>query len=181
MEKTIYLVRHCEATGQERVAELTDKGRIQAKELVTFFKGKKIGRIVSSPFTRAINTIKPLAKERNLPIQVDERLRERTLSNENLPDWMEKLAQTFEDEHLTFSGGESSFEATKRILAVINECDKQQNTVIVTHGNIMSLLIRYFKPSFGFHAWKTLTNPDVYELSIIGDDFVVKRIFNDGK
>ena len=38
MNKTIYLLRHCEATGQNPEAELTEKGKEQAEKLIHFFE-----------------------------------------------------------------------------------------------------------------------------------------------
>ncbi|MFC4803108.1 MULTISPECIES: histidine phosphatase family protein [Neobacillus] len=36
MEKKVYVIRHCEAEGQLKGAQLTEKGRKQAKELAEF-------------------------------------------------------------------------------------------------------------------------------------------------
>jgi 2,3-bisphosphoglycerate-dependent phosphoglycerate mutase len=55
--KTLYIVRHCSATGQAPEAELTELGHQQAKELVSFFEKIEINHIISSPFTRARQSI----------------------------------------------------------------------------------------------------------------------------
>lgn len=47
MNKIIYIIRHCEATGQAPDASLTEKGKEQAKKLAVFLSGKKL--IVSFP------------------------------------------------------------------------------------------------------------------------------------
>lgn len=39
-----------------------------------------------------------------------------------------------------------------------------ENTVIVTHGNLMSLLLKNFNKDFRFNGWKKLSNSDVYLL-----------------
>ncbi|WP_404349363.1 histidine phosphatase family protein [Sutcliffiella horikoshii] len=166
MSKNIYIVRHCEAEGQPAEAQLTGKGFKQAGELAKFFSNTPIDRIISSPFLRAIQSIEPLSKETNSSIEVDERLAERTLSCVDLPDWLEKLKETYDDLELKYEGGESSREARDRIVSVVEEAFKsdEENTIIVTHGNIMSLLIRHYQPSFGFEDWKNLRNPDVFLL-----------------
>ena len=80
------LIRHCQASGQEPEAQLTTEGLKQANELGGFLKHYNISRIISSPFTRAIQTITPYATNKNFEIELDERLKERILSSENLPD-----------------------------------------------------------------------------------------------
>ncbi|HWI60619.1 MAG TPA: hypothetical protein VNT75_02140 [Symbiobacteriaceae bacterium] len=37
--------------------------------------------------------------------------------------------------------------------------------VIVTHGNLMTLLLKRFDHRFGFAEWRALSNPDVYLVS----------------
>ncbi|TXC93450.1 histidine phosphatase family protein [Metabacillus litoralis] len=164
--KKIYVIRHCEAEGQSPEAQLTGVGMEQALALSDFFSNTKIDRMISSPYKRAIDSISPLAKRCNINIEIDRKLAERILSTKNLPDWFEKLRSTFDDLELKFEGGESSEEAMNRIVEVIEEAFRRTNktTVIVTHGNLMSLLLRYFNKDFGFEEWRRLTNPDVFLL-----------------
>lgn len=58
-----------------------------------------------------------------------------------------------------------------RGVAAIEDLMEQpgENLVVVTHGNLMSLILKYEDDSFGFEAWSRLSNPDVYELSCFGD------------
>ena len=140
--KKIYIIRHCEAEGQLAEAQLTDRVFKQAMEVFSFFSSIKIDRIISSPSKRAIQTIQPLSKRLNIEIEIEKKLAERVLSTKKLFDWLEKLRTTFEDMDLKFEGGESSQEAMKRIVEVVENVfkDETENTIIVTHGNIMSLL-----------------------------------------
>lgn len=156
-------------------------GKQQAKQLTTFFTDKLVDQIISSPFIRAQETIKWVANKQSLPVQLDDRLSERVLSTVNLSDWIEKLKATFSDRGLTFSGGESSEQATARIYQVVDELDDYSRTILVTHGNIMSLLLRKFDESIGFKEWSKLTNPDVYKLTITGDHASLERIWEEAK
>lgn len=164
--KQIYVIRHCEAEGQPFEAQLTENGLKQALNLSEFFSNIKIDKVISSPFKRAIQSIEPLAQRINAEIVLDERLSERVLSTENLPDWFEKLRATYDDLDLAFPGGESSQMAMNRIVAVVNEVfnSNADNCIIVTHGNIMSLLLKFFNNDFGFNDWRKLSNPDVFLL-----------------
>lgn len=175
MKKTFYLIRHCKASGQEPDAELTAEGRDQAERLAEFFNGIEVRHIISSPFTRAIQSIEPLADVRGLPIEIDDRLAERVLSAEDLPDWMEKLEQSFTDLDLKFEGGESANEAAERGAAVMAEAE--DGAILVTHGNLMGLLLKKFEKAYGFEEWKSLSNPDVFVLSIDGDAASVSRMW----
>ncbi|WP_371932606.1 histidine phosphatase family protein [Bacillus carboniphilus] len=121
MTKRIFVIRHCQANGQQREAELSEEGEKQAYELANFFANKKVERIISSPFLRAKQSIKPLSERLSLDMESDERLSERILSSSNLSDWYEKLKETFEDLELKFAGGESSQEAMNRIVNVIED------------------------------------------------------------
>ncbi|MGD7054329.1 histidine phosphatase family protein [Sutcliffiella horikoshii] len=171
MSKNIYIVRHCQAQGQPAESQLTKKGFKQAAELAVLFSNIQINRIISSPFLRAIQSVEPFSKEMNISIELDERLAERTLSSVNLPDWMDKLKATYEDMELKFEDGESSREAMDRIVTVVEEAleSDDENIIIVTHGNIMSLLLKNYQESFGYEDWKSLRNPDVFLLKRDGE------------
>lgn len=175
--KTLYLVRHCSATGQAADAELSESGFEQAEKLATFFSGISIENIISSPFKRAQDSIKPTAKAKNLPLSIDNRLAERTLSTSDLPNWLELLEETFNNLDLKLFGGESSREATARALEVITEAPN--NTILVTHGNLMSLILKHFDDSIGFREWKSLRNPDVYTVTIGNNESSYEHLWND--
>lgn len=179
MEKEIYIIRHCEAEGQPYEANLTKRGLIQANQLVDFFSKIKIDQIISSPFLRAIQSIEPTSIEKKIDIVLDERLSERKLSSINLPDWLDKLEATFEDMELKFDGGESSQEATNRGVSVIDEIIKSENKsiIVVTHGNLMSLILKQFNKEFGFENWKSLSNPDIYLLKFKNNEFECERLW----
>lgn len=179
MEKKIYVIRHCEAEGQSSEAQLTERGVRQAADLAEFFAGMKINRIISSPYLRAIQSIERVAEREEIDIVVEKRLTERILSTDNLPDWLEKLKATFDDLDLTFDHGESSREAMQRIVSVIEEILKSdlENTLLVTHGNLMSLLLKNYRPDFSFEEWKNFSNPDVFLLKFANGEITIDRLW----
>lgn len=180
MEKKIYVIRHCEAEGQPSESSLTKRGYKQAIELAKFFSNIKIDRIITSPFVRAIQSIEPLVENTKIEVEIESRLSERILSVKDLPDWLEKLKATFSNMDLKFEGGESSKEATCRIVSVIHEVlnSENKNTIIVTHGNLMSLLLNYINQEFGFEQWKNLSNPDVFLLHFINNKISFERVWS---
>jgi len=70
----LYLIRHAKAgvraawerPDQER--PLTRRGRKQALRLVERFRGLEIGRVLSSPYVRCVQTVEPLAADRGLEL-----------------------------------------------------------------------------------------------------------------
>ncbi|OUZ06873.1 phosphoglycerate mutase family protein [Bacillus pumilus] len=51
--------------------------------------------------------------------------------------------------------------------------------LFVTHGNIMSLLLKHADPTIGFKEWEKLSNPDVYVLTYYKPDHVeIERIWH---
>jgi 2,3-bisphosphoglycerate-dependent phosphoglycerate mutase len=181
MGKKIYIIRHCEAEGQSSESPLTENGLKQATELSEFFSQIKIGRIISSPFLRAIQSIQPLAKKIAIEIEIQNLLSERILSTNNLYDWFEKLRATFEDMGMKYEGGESSQEAMNRIVGVVEKVFEEgsENTIVVTHGNLMSLLLKYFNNKFGFEDWQNLSNPDVFLLKNENNEVAYERLWKD--
>ena len=173
MKKTIYLIRHCKAEGQEPDAALTEQGKQDAKSLVHALVDLEVDHILSSPYRRAIDTIMPLAEKLKLEVQVIEELKERVLSNQSMSDWLEKLEQTFIDKDIAFEGGESSREALSRVLHVIEEVlnnEEMNRVVLVSHGNLLSLLINHYNPDFGFKEWAKMRNPDLFILELEEND-----------
>ncbi|MFD1928409.1 histidine phosphatase family protein [Sporosarcina siberiensis] len=177
--KNVYIVRHCDAEGQSTNAKLTEQGFKQAIDLSGFFSEIEVDRIISSPYERAIQSIQPLAKQLNIEIEIDGKLTERVLSTKDISDWKDKLRTSFEDDELKFEGGESSKEARERIVDVVEQIfnDVSENTIIVTHGNLMSLLLNNYNKNFGFEGWQNLTNPDVYVLRKIDNKVTYERLW----
>jgi 2,3-bisphosphoglycerate-dependent phosphoglycerate mutase len=179
MGSIIYLVRHCQATGQQPDAPLTKVGQKQAIALANQLAGVAIGQIISSPLVRAYQSIVPLAERLGLAIKVDEQLVERVLSSVSLDNWQEQLAETFVNLDLNFEGGESSRTAMMRGVAVVKQAIQEATSpvVIVTHGNLMALILKFFDDQIGYTEWANLTNPDVYCLQFVGSEVTITRFF----
>ncbi len=119
----------------------------------------------------------PLSTRLGLAIEKDERLIERVLSSVPLDDWRRRLAETFVDLDLCFEGGESSRTAMMRGIAVVEQAMNQTvDTVIVTHGNLMTLLLKHFDDQIGYAEWENLQNPDVYCVSFDRKGSTVQRM-----
>jgi 8-oxo-(d)GTP phosphatase len=96
-DATAYVVRHAKAgdrsewPGDDRLRPLSKPGRRQARELVRFFEGRAIDRILSSPAVRCVETVRPLAEERSLVVEVHDEFEEGA-SLEGVLDLLDRLA-----------------------------------------------------------------------------------------
>jgi 2,3-bisphosphoglycerate-dependent phosphoglycerate mutase len=161
---TLLAVRHCESNGQWPDAELTAAGRAQAERLAEALSSQGIARIVSSPYARARETIAPLAGRLGLAIEVDERLAERRLSPLPVDDWRAHVARSFEDLDARAAGGESGGEALARAWAAVQDALETPGSLIVSHGQLLSLVLHHIDRRFGFAEWQAMTNPDVFQI-----------------
>jgi 8-oxo-dGTP diphosphatase len=79
----VFLLRHAKAGRRRSPAEgpdeerpLTRRGRKQAGRLVERAQGIALDRIVSSPFTRCVQTVEPLARARGIELEIAPELAE---------------------------------------------------------------------------------------------------------
>lgn len=75
----VYLIRHAHAGARtagfhDRYRQLSDDGWRQAAALVDFFAGRPLGAIRSSPATRCVQTVEPLAEAVGLPVDEESAL-----------------------------------------------------------------------------------------------------------
>jgi len=162
----LLLVRHCTSTGPDPEAPLAEAGYREAEQLADQLAREPVDRIVSSPYRRALETIAPLAERRGLTVQTDPRLAERWLSAEPRADWREFVQRAFEDPEARAPGGESARETLVRGWAAIQELLRAgERTIVVSHGQLLSLVLHRIDPGFGYAGWESLRNPDVFRLT----------------
>ena len=166
--RELLLVRHCASTGQPPESRLSDEGYRQAQTLADFLDGHAIGAVVSSPFRRARETIEPFARRRGLELRTDPRLAEHTLSAESRDDWRDCVRRCFEDPDYRAPGGESARESRARAWAAIDTALDAGPAlpVLVSHGQLLSLLLSSVDPDFGYAGWASMRNPDVFRLAV---------------
>ncbi len=161
------LVRHCQSAGQQPAAGLTEAGVRQAERLGDFLADYAVDFIAASRYARARKSIEPYAEDAGLPIRQDPGLNERTLSAAPIADWQQFVRRSFDDPDLRAPGGESASEVLCRAQAVLKDIldSEYRLPLIVTHGNLLALLLHSVDATFGYAGWQALTNPDVYLLS----------------
>jgi 2,3-bisphosphoglycerate-dependent phosphoglycerate mutase len=163
----LVLVRHATATGQDANAALTIEGQREAHLLANLLMKYQIRRVISSPFARAAESVRPFCGRANLRLETDDRLIERVLSGRNLPDWREHLRRSFDDPDYCLEDGESSRAAQARGTAVVRAAlVSGERCVLVTHGNLLALILKSIDATVGFDEWSRLSNPDVFVLHV---------------
>ena len=141
----IYLVQHGE---KERLAGdpgLTELGSGQAGATARWLQGAGLQALFSSPLRRARETAAAIAAATGLPVQVDDRLRERLnwdgtqTFDAFLADW----DRSARDRDFTLSGGESSRSAGDRMREfVAGLCGRPGPVAAVSHGGVTADLLR---------------------------------------
>lgn len=163
----VLLIRHCASTGQAPDAALSEAGERQAFDLAHELAGLGIDALVSSPYERARATIRPLAIKLELPVALDERLRERVLSAQPLDDWMDHLRRSFAEPDYAAPGGESMAQAAKRGLAALADAAGTGAALpaLVSHGNLIAAILKAADSAFGFEHWRAMRNPDIFRVT----------------
>ena len=179
MATTLYLLRHAESQPDQSIPEadwpLSELGRRQALDLVPRLQRLAVDAIYSSPFPRAIDTVRPFASQTGLPIHMHQDLRERKLAADNLPDFRGVIRQTWQNFGFAPPGGESNAACQERIVAVVESLAKQhQDSTLLTvsHGNAIALYLNRADPAFGFDQWEAMRNPDVFKITVSGGEHV---------
>lgn len=184
METTIYMVRHAESPfvfGEERSRELSEEGLVDAKRVADVLDDVNIDCVVSSTYTRAIQTVQYLADRKNLHIIQYEDLRERPIKGlDYKAPWEELLhaiEKSFIDLDFALEGGETTSQAQNRAIPIIEKLLEEyrgKNIVIGTHGNIMTIIMNYYDKEYGFEFWNRTSKPDIYKMVFI--DHRLQRI-----
>ena len=81
------------------------------------------------------------------------------------------IEKMWEDESFKVSDGISHKDHFNKINHFLNKIfeefkSEDQDLVIISHGVLIGIILKFFfKMSFGFNDWKTMTMPDIYLLN----------------
>lgn len=149
----VLLIRHAlplrSEYGQGSDPELSETGLEQAQRLPAALKRFPITRLVSSPQRRAVQTAGPLAAERALAVEVDERFAEydrelagylpvELLRNERPQDW-ERMAQGL----LPAGVDEEAFCArvAAALADVVAAAGADETVAVFSHGGVINVAL----------------------------------------
>ncbi len=167
----LILVRHAQSAPSRDLPErdwpLSDLGRRQAEALAPALAELGVEALASSPYARAIDTLRPFADATGLPIQVDEDLRERALGG-----WLDDPAAVEDavrrmhaDLDFCLEGGETGRACVARFeQALIRvEASIPSATIAVgSHGGVLSHLLARLEADLPTEFWRPIRNPHLF-------------------
>lgn len=178
VESLLYFIRHAQSVyveGKERTRGLSEQGINDAYKIRDLLRAEDIDIFVSSPYERAIGTIRLLASEQGRKIHREEDLRERKMGDFTPATFLEAKCHLFEDFNKSFPNGESSKVAQRRAIAVIKSYmakNQGKKIGIGTHGDIMTLMLNDYDKQYGYSFWKSTTMPDIYKVRLAGNEII---------
>ncbi|KAA1191023.1 histidine phosphatase family protein [Paenibacillus sp. B2(2019)] len=174
MKTFIYMIRHAVSPfvlGDERERGLSDKGHEDAYRIKELLAEEEITHFVSSPYRRAIDTIKYLAEASDQEIELYEELRERAIASVEIEiseqEFLQGIRASFTDLQYKMPNGESTQEAQERAIPIMKQLIQQNKggkIALGTHGNIMTIILNYFNKKYGYEFFEQTSKPDIYRL-----------------
>ncbi|SKC66274.1 histidine phosphatase family protein [Maledivibacter halophilus] len=160
----IYFVRHSKpdfSIKDDLNRPLCEEGIRACKKITEYLSDKRIHKVYSSPFKRAVDTIKDFADRFEFEIEKVEDLRERKVADIWIEDFNEFAKKQWEDFNYKLSNGENLNEVQTRNINVIHKILKSnadKNIVIGTHGTALSTIINYYDKSFDYSVFSRIKN-----------------------
>ena len=154
---TVYFVRHAEPNYEnhdDMSRELSAKGLEDRKLVTRFLNDKHVDVVLSSPFKRAVDTVRDFADSKGLGIDIVEDFRERRIDSGWIEDFNGFCKKQWEDFTYKLSDGECLLEVQGRNIAALNRVlmEHAGKTIVVgSHGTALSTIVNYYDNSFG-HA-----------------------------
>lgn len=152
----IYFIRHAEPNydnQNDRDRELSEKGMADRGLVSEFLKEKEIDVVLSSPYKRAVDTIKEFADTYGYEINQMDDFRERKVDGGWIDDFHAFSKRQWEDFDYKLTDGESLNEVQQRNISALTQVlQKYQNKRIVigSHGTALSTIINFYQPAFSF-------------------------------
>lgn len=174
----VYFVRHAEPDfniHDDITRPLTVKGKMDAKLVSMYLRDKEIHEVLSSPFLRAIDTVKDFADEVGLSIKIMQDFRERKVDSVWIEDFVSFTKKQWEDFDYKLSDGESLREVQNRninALSKVLRLYKEKNIVIGTHGTALSTIINYYQKTYGYNDFEKMRMlmPWIVKMQFMNDE-----------
>ena len=159
---TLYFIRHAEpdySNHNDRERTLTQKGKEDRTLVTNYLSDKNIDVVLSSPYARAVDTVKHFADTYGYSIGMEEAFRERKIDSVWIEDFTTFTKMQWNDFNYKLSDGEClrevqvrNIQAVMKLLRVYED----KNIVIGSHGTALSTILNYFNPSFSFEEFQRI-------------------------
>lgn len=115
--------------------------------------------IFSSPYLRAIDTIKNFAEKNNFEIVCLDDFKERKIDNIWVEDYSSFAMKQWQDFNYKLSDGECLQEVQDRNIKALKDIlakNKNNKIAIGSHGTALSTIINYYDSSFGYEEFESI-------------------------
>ena len=175
---TLYLIRHAQsdpAVQEDRTRPLTPEGLRDTRIITACLRERGITHILSSPYERTLQTVAHLAETLALPIETDERFRERDAGGWHGDSFLAFVRAQWQDFGYTAPGGETLAQVQRRNVEAIRHAMGKytgQTLALATHGTAMSTILNHYDPTWGYESFLRILNmmPCVIRLQIDAAD-----------
>ena len=155
----VYFVRHAQPDYNDHddmLRPLTEKGLRDCALVREYLSGKEISRVYSSPFKRAVDTVRGFAECAGLDVTCVEAFRERRIAEEWIEDFRAYAQRQWADFDFSLPGGECLREVQERNIAALNallDAHPGENIAIGSHGTALSTILHYYDDTFGYERF----------------------------
>lgn len=169
-QTSLYFVRHAHSPyvpNREAERGLSEQGRRDASRVAEILTQYDIDVVVSSPYARAVDTVRETAEQVGTEVRTELGFRERRLAESHVEDFEKAITRVWEEPSFSWPGGESNEVAQQRGIEAVNRTLDQwdgKNIAIGTHGNILTLILNHYDETYDFEFWQQLAMPDIYEM-----------------
>lgn len=182
MKGAIVLVRHAQpyspaADGPDDFHRgLSPAGLDGAEALAPSLAAMRPSTIVSSPYLRAIQTVRPAARLLSLPVATYHDLREWDSGLSIRPDYADDYAASWRAPNFARPDGESLNQLTERAVAALTLLlDTHEGTVIVgSHGTFVARALAGFGVDVDWPFASAMPMPAVYTVEFCTPQVVVR-------
>lgn len=148
---------------------LSDKGRVQAVNLVPQLAQLNIDKVISSPVGRTVDTVLPFAEKLGMNIYKQECLREPNFAPAYMPpaELQERVQEFWDNFDEGREGEESARECQRRTLhalADISVNNPGKTVLVCTHAQNIALTLRALEPAFTLSDWANMQMGDIFRL-----------------
>lgn len=174
---TVYFIRHAQSdrfVHDDRTRPLTAEGMNDTRRITETLENAGIQHIISSPYTRTIQTVTGLSEKLGIGIETDEDFRERNSGQWHGENFLEFIRQQWEDFSFRILDGECLADVQKRNISALERWTEKYNgetIAIATHGTALSTIINYFYPDYNYESFMRILDymPYVVKMEIDGD------------
>lgn len=176
----LYFVRHAHPlyrNHDDAGRELSPKGLEDRKLVTAFLLDKGINAVLSSPYARAVDTVRHFADTIRTPIIHMSEFRERLVAGKWIDDFDSFCRRQWADFDFHLPGGECLREVQARNIAGLKRVLKEfqgQRVAIGGHGTAIATVLNHFDPSFGYEGFESIRRlmPWIVRLDFEGETFL---------